>query len=67
MLVARFAPDLVGIKQGLAGNQFEEALRTDLKPDGEADDRIEFHISLRTLHAPDVIAVNATQLRQLLL
>src|SRR5215813_15197966 len=55
LLVAGFLSDRVGINQGLAGDHLEEALRTDLKPDGEPDDRIELHIGLRPLYAPDVI------------
>lgn len=53
--------------KGLPGNELEELLRTHLEAGGKLDHAIKLHVGFSTFHAADVISVDATKLRELLL
>lgn len=53
--------------KGLPGNELEELLGAYFKAGGKLDEAIKFHVRFGTLHAPDVVPVDTTKLRELLL
>lgn len=54
-------------REGWPGNETEELFGTDFEAGGELDHAIKLHIGFGTLHAANVISVDATKLRELLL
>ena len=53
--------------EGLPGNETEELFGTDFEAGGELDHAIKLHVGFGALHAANVIPVDATKLRELLL
>lgn len=53
--------------EGLPGNETKELFGTDLEAGGEFDNAIKLHVGFGTLHAANVIPVDTTKLRELLL
>jgi len=53
--------------KGLPGNEPEELFGTDFEAGGELDNAIKLHVGFGALHAANVIPVDATKLRELLL
>lgn len=65
LLYRSFQRDRFG--EGLPGNELEELFGTHFETSGELDDAVKLHVRFGTLHAADVIPVDATKLRELLL
>lgn len=57
----------VGVGEGLSRDQSKEPVGSHLEAGGKLDDRIKLDVRFSPLDAPDVIPVDGTQLRKLLL